>query len=88
MHTRPPTPTTPTHTHTPERRQQDIRLVGDTANGQGVVELFDTIYRWVTICPSASVWGAVEANASCMQLGYDSGTPETYRLIVYSNFGR
>ena len=67
-------------THTPERRQQDIRLVGDTANGHGVVELFDTIYRWVTICPSASVWGAVEANASCVQLGYESGTPETYRF--------
>ena len=38
--------------------------------------------QWLSICPDSSVWNDVMANAACVQLGFESGTAETYRLGV------
>ena len=49
----------------------DVRLVGDTLNGQGAVEILTTQgYR--TICPD-STWTDSVATIICQNLGYESG---------------
>ena len=58
----------------------DVRLVGDVDNGQGAVEVYSQT-GWVRVCPDISVWGDSQANAVCVQLGYDSGTAASYKYV-------
>ena len=61
----------------------DIRLVGDTMNGHGAVEIYDQSFgRFLTICPDSSIWTEETATAACVQLGYESGTPMPYTLVL------
>ena len=55
----------------------DIRLVGDQRNGVGIVEIFDTLLGWVTICPDAA-WNEANVDGLCDQLGYENGLPVMY----------
>ena len=56
----------------------DVRLVGDTTNGEGAVEVYDRIHRWVSLCPDSMLWGNSQASAVCVQLGYEGGRTMTY----------
>ena len=53
-----------------------IRLVGESPNGRGVVEIL-TVLGWSTICPD-SIWTNNTATDMCQYLGYESGTARTY----------
>ena len=73
---------THTHTHTSVAEQGDIRLLGDATDGVGAVEIYeDVISGWRTICPDVSVWNNVTANATCIQLGYDTGIADNFRYL-------
>ena len=56
----------------------DVRLVGDTRNGYGAVQLFDGSQGWITVCYD-DTWSTVQADIVCRQLGYETGQP--HRLI-------
>ena len=53
----------------------DVRLVGDTINGRGAVEIF-TSSDWTTICPD-NTWTDADAAIICQVLGYETGTAKT-----------
>ena len=55
----------------------DVRLVGSPMNGMGAVEVYTSL-RWVSVCPDSGVWSNSSANATCMQLGYQSGQAMTF----------
>lgn len=52
----------------------EVRLVGSTENGRGVIEILADI-GWSTICPDSS-WERSDATAICRNLGYESGEHE------------
>ncbi len=55
----------------------DIRLLGDSANGRGAVEIFSNAFQWVTICPDG--FDDSDASVLCGRLGYDRGRRSLYR---------
>jgi hypothetical protein len=62
-------------------RAGDVRLLGDTDDGKGAVEYYDTFLEgWTGVCVDSfysSDWlaNSAAANTVCQQLGYDGGTP-------------
>lgn len=52
--------------------------MGDTTNGEGAVEVYDRIHDWVSLCPDSGLWSNSQANAVCVQLGYEGGMTMTY----------
>ena len=57
--------------------ERDVRLVGSPMNGVGAVEIY-TSSRWISVCPDSDVWTNSTANATCVQLGYESGQTMTF----------
>ncbi len=49
----------------------ELRLVGDTENGVGIVEVA-TLSGPATICPDTD-WTDIAARSVCESLGYESG---------------
>ena len=49
----------------------DLRLYGDTGDGQGAVEIFTT-FGWSSICPDG--FDSSDAVVICQQFGYDTGS--------------
>lgn len=64
--------------------EHDVRLVGSPMNGMGAVEIY-TSARWISVCPDSGVWTNSTANATCVQLGYQSGQIMTFMLTDDSN---
>ena len=60
----------------------DVRLVGDTRNGYGAVELFDGLQGWITVCYD-DTWSTVQADIVCRQLGYETGQVTILNRLVF-----
>ena len=61
-------------------RAGEVRLLGDTDDGKGAVEYYDSIFGWTGVCVDSfysSDWLANSAASTivCRQLGYEGGTP-------------
>lgn len=54
----------------------DVRLTGfDGSNARGMVEFYrGSVTGWVTVC--SDFWDSMDANVTCVQLGYESGIEE------------
>ena len=65
------------HTTAGIASERDVRLVGSPMNGMGAVEIY-TSPRWISVCPDNAVWSNSTANATCVQLGYESGQTMTF----------
>lgn len=55
----------------------DIRLLGDSSNGVGAVEIYSSLFQWTTICPDG--FDDSDASTLCSRLGYDSGRRRLFR---------
>ena len=69
--------------HTVGPQYGDIRLFGDSDNGEGAVEFYHRSFGWTGICPDSS-WGTSDATVACRQLGYETGRAVTYGRYHYT----